>query len=43
MIEINNLTKTFQDVTALSGITMTIPEDGVFGLIGTNGAGKYTS
>ncbi|MDY6307460.1 MAG: ABC transporter ATP-binding protein [Oribacterium sp.] len=42
MIEINNLTKTFQDVTALSGITMTIPEDGVFGLIGTNGAGKST-
>jgi ABC-2 type transport system ATP-binding protein len=42
MIEINNLTKTFQDVTALSGITMTIPEDGVFGLVGTNGAGKST-
>ena len=42
MIQITDLTKTFDKVTALSHITMKIPDENVFGLIGTNGAGKST-
>ena len=42
MIEINNVTKTFDDITALKSVTANIEEGQVFGLIGTNGAGKST-
>ncbi len=42
MIEIQNVTKRFQDVTALSGISAKIEEGHVSGIIGTNGAGKST-
>ena len=42
MIQIQNLTKRFENETALSDITLTIPDGEVFGLIGTNGAGKST-
>ena len=42
MIEINNVTKTFDEITALKNVTANIEEGQVFGLIGTNGAGKST-
>ncbi|MCR5527260.1 MAG: ABC transporter ATP-binding protein [Lachnospiraceae bacterium] len=48
MIEIRDLRKTFDSgdkngaVNALNGITLNIAESQVFGLIGTNGAGKST-
>ena len=42
MIEIKNITKTFQDVVAVDNITLTIKEGVVMGLLGTNGAGKST-
>lgn len=42
MIEIQNVTKKFDSLTALSGVTATIEEGSVFGIIGTNGAGKST-
>ena len=42
MIEARNLTKKFEDIVALDGITATIRDGEVFGLIGTNGAGKST-
>jgi ABC-2 type transport system ATP-binding protein len=42
MIEINDLTKTFQDITAVNHVSLEIPEGQVFGLLGTNGAGKST-
>ncbi len=42
MIETNNLTKRFGDITAVDDITLVIEEGKVFGLIGTNGAGKST-
>lgn len=43
MIEIHNLTKSFdQKVKAVDGVSVTIRENTVFGLIGTNGAGKST-
>lgn len=42
MIEIQTVTKRFDDITALSDVSATIEEGQVFGLIGTNGAGKST-
>ena len=43
MIEIENLTRRFGDVTAVGGLTLTIAEGEVFGLLGPNGAGKTTT
>ena len=40
-LEIENLTKKFQDVTAVDGISCTLTA-GVYGLLGVNGAGKTT-
>ena len=42
MIEIHNLTKAFDDIKAVDDISVTIKDNSVFGLIGTNGAGKST-
>lgn len=42
MIEANNVTKRFSDITAVDDVTLSIEEGKVFGLIGTNGAGKST-
>ncbi len=42
MIEFRNVTKTFDTVKAVDCINATIEEGHVFGLIGTNGAGKST-
>ena len=43
MIEIENLSRKFGDVTAVEGLTLTIGEGEVFGLLGPNGAGKTTT
>lgn len=42
MIEAKNLSKSFEDIKALDSISATIRDGNVFGLIGTNGAGKST-
>ncbi|MBE5997316.1 MAG: ABC transporter ATP-binding protein [Lachnospiraceae bacterium] len=42
MITAQQLTKRFDDVTAVNGIDLVMEEGQVFGLIGTNGAGKST-
>ena len=42
MIEVTNLQKSFEDIKAIDHITARIEEGHVFGLIGTNGAGKST-
>ena len=42
MIELVNLTKTFDGIKAVDDISLTIGESQVFGLVGTNGAGKST-
>lgn len=42
MIEINNLTKSFDDYEVLDHVSVSIAEGEIFGLIGTNGAGKST-
>ena len=43
MIEMYNVTKTFDSIKAVDSVSVTIKENTVFGLIGTNGAGKSTA
>ena len=42
MIEVKNVTKTFDGRTALNGLTMTVPTGAIYGLVGPNGSGKST-
>ncbi|MQA60669.1 MAG: ATP-binding cassette domain-containing protein [Actinophytocola sp.] len=42
MIEASNVSKTFDDVTALDGVDVRVPRGTVLGLLGHNGAGKTT-
>jgi len=42
MITMNNLTKTFENFTALDSFTSEIPGGSIYGLVGTNGSGKST-
>ena len=42
MIEVNGLTKYYDDICAVNNITVSIQEGCIFGLVGTNGAGKST-
>ena len=42
MIEVKNVTKRFEDFTALRDLTMTVPTGAVYGLVGPNGSGKST-
>lgn len=42
MIEVFDVSKTFDAVRAVDSVSVTIREKNVFGLIGTNGAGKST-
>ena len=43
MLEIKNLTKTFDNFKALDGLTMHVPKGAIYGLVGPNGAGKSTA
>lgn len=42
MIEVKNVTKSFDGFLALDDLTMTVPRSSVYGLVGPNGAGKST-
>lgn len=42
MIEVKNVTKTFDGFRALDDLTLTVPQGAVYGLVGPNGAGKST-
>lgn len=42
MIEVIKMKKTFGDIEAIQDVSATIKEGAVFGLVGTNGAGKST-
>ena len=42
MITLENVSKKFDDVWAVDNVSLTMQEGSVFGLIGTNGAGKTT-
>ena len=39
MIELKNVSKSFDGIEALKNVSVTVREGEVFGLIGTNGAG----
>ena len=43
LIEIKNLTKKFEDFTAVENLSLEINEGEIFGLLGPNGAGKTTT
>lgn len=43
VIEINNLTKKFKDLTAVNGLNLNVHRGDVFGFLGPNGAGKSTT
>lgn len=43
IIETNNLTKSYADFTAVSGVNLHIPKGKVYGFLGPNGAGKSTT
>ena len=42
MIQVNNVTKTFEGFKALDGRTMKVERGSIYGLVGPNGAGKST-
>ncbi len=42
MISAKNVTMKFDDFTALNGLTCEIPDSCIYGLVGSNGAGKST-
>jgi len=42
-IETTDLTRRFGEVTALSGLTLSVDEGALFGLLGPNGSGKTTT
>lgn len=41
-IDATDVRKTYRDVTALDGLSLSVPSGSTFGIIGTNGAGKST-
>ncbi len=43
IVELNRVTKTFGDVTAVDDLSLVVPEGSVYGFIGPNGSGKTTT
>jgi ABC-2 type transport system ATP-binding protein len=43
MIEVSSLTKRFADLTAVDGLSLSISKGELFGLVGSDGAGKTTT
>ena len=43
MLEMRNVTKTFDGFTALNDLSLKVPKGAVYGLVGPNGAGKSTA
>ena len=43
MVEIQNLRKTFGEITAVDGVSFTVGQGEVIGFLGPNGAGKSTT
>lgn len=42
VLEINNLQKSYKTTKALKGISFSVPEGSIFGILGPNGSGKTT-
>ncbi|MBW6471225.1 MAG: ATP-binding cassette domain-containing protein [Methanosarcinaceae archaeon] len=42
IIEIRSLSKQYGDFTAVNDVSLTIEKGTIFGLLGLNGAGKFT-
>jgi ABC-2 type transport system ATP-binding protein len=42
-LEINNLTKKYDGITAVDNLTVKIPQGSIFGILGPNGSGKTTT
>ena len=42
MIQVQNLTKRFEDFVAIDNLSCTIPDGCIYGMVGSNGAGKST-
>src|SRR5579872_4292989 len=42
-IEVENVTKSFGDTTAVDNVSLTVPQGAVYGFIGPNGSGKTTT
>jgi ABC-2 type transport system ATP-binding protein len=43
IVEVSNLVKSFNGLTAVNGVSFSIPQGEIFGLLGPNGAGKTTT
>ena len=43
IIDVRRLTKSFKEINAVDDLTFTVPERGVYGFLGQNGAGKSTT
>src|SRR6187399_3549760 len=43
IIDVSRLTKSFNEILAVDDLTFTVKENGVYGFLGQNGAGKSTS
>src|ERR1051325_5906183 len=43
VLDLDHVVKTFGDFTAVNDLSFSVPEGGVFGFLGGNGAGKTTS
>ena len=43
IIKIENVTKTFDDFTAVDDLSLSVPKGSIYGFIGPNGSGKTTT
>ena len=43
MISVKNITKTFKDFEALKNLSIEVAQGEIYGLLGSNGAGKSTT
>jgi len=43
IIDVSGLTKSFNEIIAVDNLTFTVIENGVYGFLGQNGAGKSTT